>query len=463
MVTSTVVSGDDWFQSDSTGLLTDLYEITMAACYFEQSMSQPATFSLFVRNLPPNRSFLLSAGLAEALDYLENLRFGRESVDYLRGTRRFRNDFLNHLADLSFSGDVMAVPEGTVVFPNEPLLEVTAPIMEAQLAETYLMNAIQLGTLLASKAARIRFAARDKTVMDFASRRAHGRDAALKVARSSYLAGCDATSNVLAGKEYGIPIEGTLAHSFVQSFEEEIEAFRAFARVFPSNTVLLIDTYDTLEGARRAVTVGQEMAGRGAKLRGVRLDSGDMVPLSKEVRRILDEGGLPDAKIYASGSLNEYRIEEALAAGAPIDGFGVGSHLGVSYDAPVLDIVYKLVEYDHRPVVKLSQDKQTLAGRKQVFRRYADSGEMVEDVIALRDEKLDGMEPLLVPVMKRGERVARPPKLEQIREHAAENLARLPVSLRGLREVSPYPVRQSEAVRGLQSKLVESHGGMVSR
>ena len=457
------MSGDDWFQSDSTGLLTDLYEITMAACYFEQSMSQPATFSLFVRNLPPNRSFLLSAGLAEALDYLENLRFGRESIDYLRGTGQFRNDFLDHLADLSFSGDVMAVPEGTVVFPNEPLLEVTAPIMEAQLAETYLMNAIQLGTLLASKAARIRFAACDKTVMDFASRRAHGRDAALKVARSSYVAGCDATSNVLAGKEYGIPIEGTLAHSFVQSFEEEIEAFRAFARVFPSNTVLLIDTYDTLEGARRAVTVGQEMAGRGAKLRGVRLDSGDMVPLSKEVRRILDEGGLPDAKIYASGSLNEYRIEEALAAGAPIDGFGVGSHLGVSYDAPVLDIVYKLVEYDHRPVVKLSQDKQTLAGRKQVFRRYTDSGEMVEDVIALRDEKLDGMEPLLVPVMKRGERIARPMRLEKIREYAAESLSRLPSSLRALRDVSPYPVHQSESVRGLQSKLVEAHGGLASR
>ena len=463
MVTSTVVSGDDWFRSDSTGLLTDLYEITMAACYFEQSMSQPATFSLFVRNLPPNRSFLLSAGLAEALDYLENLRFGRESIDYLRGTRQFRNDFLDHLADLSFSGDVMAVPEGTVVFPNEPLLEVTAPIMEAQLAETYLMNAMQLGTLLASKAARIRFAACDKTVMDFASRRAHGRDAALKVARSSYLAGCDATSNVLAGKEYGIPIEGTLAHSFIQSFEEEIEAFRAFARVFPSNTVLLIDTYDTLEGARRAVTVGQEMAGRGAKLRGVRLDSGDMVPLSKEVRQILNEGGLPDAKIYASGSLNEYRIEEALAAGAPIDGFGVGSHLGVSYDAPVLDIVYKLVEYDHRPVVKLSQDKQTLAGRKQVFRRYADSGEMVEDVIALRDEKLEGMEPLLVPVMKGGERIARPMRLEKIRKHAAESLSRLPSSLRALRDVTPYPVHQSESVRGLQSKLVEAHGGLAGR
>ena len=454
------MSGDDWFRSDDTGLLTDLYEITMAACYFAQGMSQPATFSLFVRNLPAQRSFLLAAGLEEALRYLENLRFGPEAIHYLRDTGRFESDFLEHLADLRFSGEVMAMPEGSIVFPNEPLLEVTAPIMEAQLAETYLMNAIQLGTLIASKAARIRFAAGERTTMDFASRRAQGRDAALKVARSSYIGGCNSTSNVLAGKEYGIPIEGTLAHSFVQAFEHEIDAFRAFAHVFPTNTVLLIDTYDTLEGARRAVTIGQEMAARGAKLRGVRLDSGDMVRLSKEVRRILDDGGLPDAKIYASGSLNEYRIEEALAAGAPIDGFGVGSHLGVSHDAPVLDIVYKLVEYDHRPVVKLSQDKETLPGPKQVFRRYAASGEMVEDMIALRDETIEGMEPLLVPVMKDGKTLASPPSLEAIREQAARNLARLPASLRTLRERGSYPVQQSEAVRGLQSKLV---GGVVQR
>jgi nicotinate phosphoribosyltransferase len=456
------VSRDNWFESGSTGLLTDLYEITMAAGFYEQGMSQPATFSLFIRKLPEKRSFLLAAGLEEALDYLENLRFGPEAVEYLRSTGHFNEPFLEHLAKLRFSGDVMAVREGTVMFPNEPLLEVTAPIMQAQLAETYLMNALQLGTLIASKAARIRFAARDRAVMDFASRRAHGRDAALKVARSSYIGGCDGTSNVLAGKEYGIPVEGTLAHSFVQSFEEEIEAFRAFARVFPSKTVLLIDTYDTLEGARRAVTVGHEMARRGAKLRGVRLDSGDMVRLSKEVRRILDDGGLSETKIFASGSLDEYRIEEALAAGAPIDGFGVGSHLGVSYDAPVLDIVYKLVEYDHRPVLKLSQDKQTLAGRKQVFRRYADSGEMEEDVIALRDEKLDRLKPLLSPVMAGGKRLGASKPLEEIRKHAAENLAKLPSSLQSLGKVSSYPVRKSQAIRGLQSKLVEEHGGMVS-
>ncbi|HLE19880.1 MAG TPA: nicotinate phosphoribosyltransferase [Vicinamibacteria bacterium] len=457
------MSRDPWFQTGSTGLLTDLYEITMAACYFEQRMSQPATFSLFVRKLPQNRSFLLAAGLEEALDYLENLRFGPQAIDYLRSTGHFKEPFLKHLAELRFSGEVVAVAEGTPIFPDEPLLEVTAPIMEAQLAETYLMNAIQLGTLIASKAARIRFAARDKTLMDFASRRAQGRDAALKVARSSFIGGCNATSNVLAGMEYGIPVQGTLAHSFVQSFQEEIEAFRAFARVFPDDAVLLIDTYDTLEGARRAVKVGKEMARQGAKLRGVRLDSGDMVHLAKEVRRILDDGGLTDAKILASGSLDEYRIEDALAAGAPIDGFGVGSHLGVSSDAPVLDIVYKLVEYNHRPVLKLSQDKQTLAGRKQIFRRYAASGRMEEDVLALREEKLDGLQALLTPVMKGGKRLAEPPALPAIQQHAAESLSKLPSSLRALRGTNPYLVRRSEAIRELQSKLVEEHGGMVSR
>ena len=454
---------DKWLESESTGLLTDLYQITMAAAYFEHGMSEPATFSLFMRNLPQNRSFFLAAGLEEALDYLENLRFRPEDIDYLRGTGNFKEPFLEHLKDFRFNGNVVAVREGTVLFPNEPILEVTAPILQAQLAETYLMNTLQLSTLIASKAARICIAGQDRRVVDFASRRAHGRDAALKVARSSYIGGCHGTSNVLAGMKYGIPIEGTVAHSYVQSFEHEPDAYRAFAQVFPSNTVLLIDTYDTLEGARHAVTVGREMAERGAQLRGVRLDSGDMIRLAKEVRRILDEGGLTETKIFASGALNEYRIEEALAAGAPIDGFGVGSHLGVSYDAPALDIVYKLVEYADRPVLKLSQDKETLAGRKQFFRRYADSGEMLEDLIALRDEELEGAEPLLFPVMATGKKLSAPTPLNEIREYAAENLARLPARLKTLRETAPYSVRQSEAIRALQSKLVEEHGGKVRR
>ncbi len=287
-------------------------------------------------------------------------------------------------------------------------------------------------------------------------------DAALKVARSSYIAGFEATSNVLAGKEFGIPVAGTLAHSFVQAFENEIEAFRAFARLFPDNSVLLIDTYDTLEGARRAVSVGREMAREGKNLRGVRLDSGDMVRLSKEVRKILDEGGLPNARIFASGGLNEYRIDEALSAGAPINSFGVGSHLAVPYDAPGLDIVYKLVEYNDRPVLKLSQDKQTLAGRKQVFRRYDGSGEMIEDVIGLREESPDGMEPLLVPVMKEGKRVRQPPELDEIRGHAAKQLSRLSPELKKLRGTTPYPVHQSNALKELQNRLLHERSLQVS-
>jgi nicotinate phosphoribosyltransferase len=373
----------------------------------------------------------------------------------------FREAFLSCLAGMRFTGDVVAVPEGTVVFANEPLVEVTAPMAQAQIAETFLLAAIQLQTVIASKATRIITAARGHRVVDFASRRAHGMDAALKVARSSYIAGFEATSNVLAGKEFGIPVAGTLAHSFVQAFESEIEAFRAFVRLFPDNSVLLIDTYDTLEGARRAVRVGREMAQEGKKLRGVRLDSGDMVRLSAEVRKILDEGGLPNARIFSSGGLNEYRIDEALAAGAPINSFGVGSHLAVSYDAPGLDIVYKLVEYNDRPVLKLSQDKQTLAGRKQVFRRYDGSGEMIEDVIGLRQESPDGMEPLLVPVMKEGKRVHEPPNLEEIREYAASQLSRLSPELNKLRGTAPYPVSQSNALKDLQNRLLNEHSRQV--
>lgn len=439
------------------GLFTDLYEITMAACYFEQAMTQPATFSLFVRKLPRERSFLVAAGLEEALGYLERLRFGAGAIRYLKSLGFFKDSFLDYLAELRFTGSVMAVAEGTAVFPDEPLLEVTAPVAEAQLAETFLLNAIQVETLIATKAARAVLAARGRRLVDFASRRAHGWDAALKVARSSYLAGFDATSNVLAGREYGIPVAGTLAHSFVQSFEEEAEAFRAFAQVFPDNAVLLIDTYDTLEGARIAAEVGREMARRGHKLRGVRLDSGDTVALSFEVRRILDEAGLAEAQIIVSGSLDEYIIERAVQAGAPIAGFGIGTQLGVSYDAPALDIVYKMVQYGERPVLKLSQEKQTLAGAKQCFRQLDAAGQMVEDMIALREEALPGALPLLAPVMERGHRIGEPPGLAQIRARAAAQLASLPEPLRVLRGSAAYPVRRSEALLALQSRLVEEH------
>jgi len=446
-------------ETGDSGLFTDLYEITMAACYFEQGMTESATFSLFVRKLPRERSFLLAAGLDEALDYLEGLRFGGEAISYLKSLGLFKDSFLDYLAALRFTGDVLAVREGTIVFPDEPLLEVTAPVAEAQLVETFLLNALQVETLIASKAARSVLVAGERRLVDFASRRAHGWDAALKVARASYLAGFDATSNVLAGREYGIPVAGTLAHSFVQSFEEEAEAFRAFVRVFPDNAVLLIDTYDTLAGAHHAAEIGREMARRGQKLRGVRLDSGDTIGLSFEVRRILDEAGLTDSQIIVSGSLDESIIERAIQAGAPIDGFGIGTQLGVSYDAPALDIVYKMVQYGDRPVLKLSQEKQTLAGAKQCFRRRDGGGQWVGDIIALRSEAVPvpDAEPLLEPVMESGRRVGEPDSLPAIRERARTQLASLPEPLRGLREGASYSVRRSPTLTALQSRLVEEH------
>jgi nicotinate phosphoribosyltransferase len=448
---------DDRRGPGELGLFTDLYEITMAACYFEQAMSEPATFSLFVRKLPPERSFLLAAGLEEALGFLERLRFGADAISYLRSLGFFSESFLDYLAELRFTGKVMAVAEGTIVFPDEPLLEVEAPVAEAQLAETFLLNAVQLETLIATKAARAVLASGGRRLVDFASRRAHGWDAAMKVARSSYLAGFDATSNVFAGREYGIPVAGTLAHSFVQAFEDEAEAFRAFARVFPDQTILLIDTYDTIEGARLAAEVGREMAGQGHRLAGVRLDSGDTVALSFEVRRILDEAGLSEAQILVSGSLDEYAIERARQAGAPIAGFGIGTQLGVSYDAPALDIVYKMVQYGERPVLKLSQDKQTLGGAKQCFRRFDASGQMLEDVLALRQESIEGAEPLLLPVMEGGRRLAESPRLEAIRRRAQAQLASLPERLRALRGSATYPLRHSPALAELQERLVAEH------
>jgi nicotinate phosphoribosyltransferase len=445
-----------WFERGEVGLFTDLYEITMAACYYERAMAEPATFSLLVRRLPPDRSYLVAAGLDEALRHLENLRFGEEALAYLRGLEIFREAFLEHLGRLRFTGDVVAVPEGTPVLAQEPLLELTAPIDQAQLCETFLLNAVQSATLFATKAARVVRAAGGRRVVDFAPRRAHGREASLNVARASYLAGFDATSNVLAGKEYGIPITGTLAHSFIQSFQDEAEAFRAFARVFPEDAVFLIDTYDSLEGARKAAAVGKEMRQRGRRLKGVRLDSGDIIPLSREVRRILDEAGLSETRIIASGSLDEYAIEAAVAAGAPIDSFGIGTQLGVSYDAPALDIVYKMVDYGGRPVLKLSAGKETLAGKKQVFRRFSSSGEMVEDFLGLRDESVPGTVPLLVPVMAGGRRLSAPEPIEALRERTRRALSSLPEALGSLRGNGSYRVRKTDALERLQGEWLST-------
>jgi nicotinate phosphoribosyltransferase len=438
---------------EDLGLFTDLYQLTMAQSYLEHDKNRPATFSLIVRKFPPDHAYLVAAGLTTVLEYLEQVRFSPGALTYLRQTGRFSEAFLAYLAQWRFQGDVVALPEGSVFFSNEPMLEVTAPIVDAQLVESFIVNAVHLQTLIATKAARCVEAARGRSLIDFALRRTHGTDAGLKVARASYLAGFDATSNVLAGQVYGIPISGTMAHSYVESFTDELEAFRAFAVSYPEHTVLLIDTYDTVHGAARAALVGQEMARRGQHLLGVRLDSGDMTTLSKEVRIILDQAGLHDVHIIASGSFDEYSIDAAVQHGARIDAFGVGTKMGVAADMPYLDMAYKLVQYDGRPVMKLSTGKATLVDQKQVWRRTVD-GYYSEDIIALRSEPtLPDAVPLLQRVMQAGRVVPPVPDLATARQRYATDRAHLAESYRRLEGSAVYPVRVSEALATLQHEV----------
>ncbi len=433
-------------------LFTDLYELTMAASYFREGMHGAATFSVFVRRLPPGRSFLVAAGLEDALAFLAGFRFTAAGLDYLRSLGRFEPAFLAYLADLRFTGDVRAVPEGTVVFADEPLLEVTAPIIEAQLVETAVLNLCHFQTVVASKAARAVLAARGRPVVEFGLRRAPGLDGGMKAARCAFIAGAAMSSNVLAGLAYGIPPTGTMAHSYVTAFAEESASFRAFTRSFPKDAVLLLDTYDTLAAARRAAEVGKELAARGGRLAGVRLDSGDIAALSKEVRRILDEAGLGDVKIFASGGLDEDQIERVLAQGAPIDAFGVGTRMDVAADAPYLDMAYKLVTYAGRNVLKTSEGKKTWTGEKQVYRFRGPTGAFAHDLVALRDEPAPdpAAEPLLQPVMRAGRPLAPPPPLAAVRARCAAQLAALPDEVRRLRDPAPYPVRFSERLVALQ-------------
>jgi len=436
-------------------LFTDLYELTMVASYFRERMTGVATFSLFARRLPPGRSFLVAAGLEDVLRFLEGFRFTPTALDYLRSLARFEPAFLQHLKDLRFTGDVRAVPEGTVVFADEPLLEVTAPIAEAQLVETAVLNLCHFQTVVASKAARSVIAANGRPVVEFGLRRAPGVDGGMKAARCAFIAGATMSSNVLAGLAYGVPPTGTMAHSYVTAFVEEIESFRAFARSFPHNVILLIDTYDTVAGAHRAARVGKEMASRGERLGGVRLDSGDIVALSKEVRRVLDGAGLDYVKIFVSGSLDEDRIEQSLAQGAPIDAFGVGTRMDVSADAPYLDMAYKLVKYDGRYVLKTSEGKKTWTGEKQVYRFRGPSG-FTHDLVALHDEAAPAFaaaapaaEALLQPVMRSGRVLGLPP-LAAARDCCAKQVAALPEEVRRLRSAASYPVGFSERLIALQ-------------
>lgn len=431
-------------------LLTDLYELTMAASYFENGMAEPATFSLFIRKYPPGRAYFVAAGLEQFLDYVADFRFSESDLAYLDRTGLFSDDFLEYLKTVRFTGSVYALAEGEIFFRDEPILEVTAPVIEAQILETFVINTMNLQSMIATKAARCVHAAEGRGLVDFSLRRTHGTDAGLKVARSSYIAGFVATSNVLAGKLYGIPISGTMAHSYISSFGDEIEAFRAFARSFPNKTILLIDTYDTLTGAQKATIVGQEMAKEGHKLLGVRLDSGDMTQLSQEVRKILDEADLDDTEIFASSSFDEYKIAKTIKEGAKIDAFGVGTRMGVSADAPYFDMAYKLVQYGKRPIMKLSTGKVNLAGKKQVFRKTDTQGRFSEDVIGTCDETIEGARPLLEPVMQDGKLLRRHPSLEEIRERFRKNFQALDDTFKVLQGAPSYPVKLSPRLKAVQ-------------
>ena len=442
--------------AEDLGLFTDLYQLTMAQSYFDYRCFSPATFSLFIRNYPVHYGYFVAAGLATVIEYLEQVSFPERALSYLRKSGRFRPEFLDFLAEWRFKGDVVALPEGCVCFSNEPILEVTAPIIDAQLVESFIVNAIHLQTLIATKASRCVRAAQGRALVDFALRRTHGTDAGMKVARASYLAGFTSTSNVLAGQVYNIPIAGTMAHSYVCSFTEEIEAFRAYASSYPEQTILLIDTYDTLQGARHAVTVGLEMAQRGHRLRGVRLDSGDMVALSQQVRCILDTAGLQEVPIVASGGFDEYAIAQAIEQDACIDMFGVGTKMGVSAQAPFFDMAYKLVRYADRPIMKLSSGKATFVERKQVWRRK--QGEhYLEDIIAQRDEELDfsDAERLLTPVMRGGKQVDELPPLQAARDRHSEWMRHVPESYLQLDAPMTYPVRLSAGLASLQAQVEE--------
>ncbi|HEV2356846.1 MAG TPA: nicotinate phosphoribosyltransferase [bacterium] len=452
----------DFVTVETVALLTDLYELTMAQGYFREARNERATFDLFVRTLPPRRGFLVAAGLDTILEYLEDLRFSEQSIAYLRTLRLFDDAFLDYLRTFAFTGDVRAIPEGELVFPQEPLVEVTAPRIEAQLVETFLLNQINCQTMLATKAARVVLAAGGRPVVDFSPRRDHGTDAAMKVARCSYLAGCAGSSNTLAGMVYALPVYGTMAHSYVMSYDDELEAFRAYARSFPDACLLLIDTYDAVQGARNAAIVAAELRAQGHRLRGVRLDSGDLLDLSRKVRRILDDAGARDAQILASGDLNEDKIGRLLEAGAPIDSFGVGTEMGTSYDAPAVGGVYKLVEDSRGYRVKRSAGKATLPGRKQIW-RLTRNGEIGEDIIVLHDEPAPpGGRPLLIEVMRNGTRIVREP-LETARQRCRDRLASLPPALRGLGAVT-YPVQRSPRLDALFRQMtgVSDDGPSVS-
>lgn len=436
----------------SSPLLTDLYQLTMLQSYMEENMRDTAVFEFFVRKRPKQRNFFIAAGLEQALDFLENLRFSADELAWLTQHGAFSQSFVDALAALRFTGEVYAMSEGTVFFPDEPILRIVAPLPEAQLVESRLINILHFQTLIASKAVRFVQIAPEKLLVDFGMRRAHGAEAALLAARASYLVGFNGSATVLAAARFGIPVYGTMAHAYIEAHDTELAAFEHFATSLPGNTVLLIDTYDTEAAAAKIVALAPKFKARSITLKAVRLDSGDLAAHAHKVRAILDAGGLKEVGIFVSGNLDETVVRDLLTGGAPIDGFGVGTHLDTSSDLPYLDCAYKLQEYAGRARRKRSEGKVTWPGRKQVYRLYDTTGYMVGDVLTLETDPCPG-EALLKPVMRGGRRIAPSPPLAALREHVNTELKRLPDNLRGLDPGPAYRVQVSDALRALAAQV----------
>ena len=441
----------------SQELFTDLYQLTMAQAYWQAGQRNDATFSLLFRSYPPNRGYMVLAGVEDTLGYLADFGLPEDDVQYLRSTNAFAADFLDWLADLRFTGSVRAMAEGEIFFAGEPVIEVTAPIIEAQIVETAILNLVNHQTLLATKSARVVDAARGRTLVDFTARRTHGREAADHMARVSYMTGFAGTSNVRAGRLYGVPTFGTMAHSFVESFETEQAAFDAYAASFPESATILVDTYDTETGVTRAIDTARRLSANGHALRAIRLDSGDLLELSTRSRAMLDKAGLHDVQIFASGGLDEFEVDSLLSSGAPIDGFGVGTKVGVSADAPWSDCAYKLVQYGNRPTLKLSTGKQTAPGPKQVFRFREPGGLFEHDTVGTASETSPGLggEPLLKEVMCAGHRKSPPASLTNLRRAFAERAASLPPMYRMLSGAARYPVSISPQLQALTDEVVK--------
>ena len=434
-------------------LLTDLYQLTMLQGYYDQQMNDTAVFEFFVRRLPEKRNFLVAAGLEHVLSFLEELSVSDEEIEWLAGTKRFKGEFLDSLRSMRFTGDVHAMPEGTIFFANEPIIRITAPLPQAQLIESRLINLLQFQTMIASKAARCVLAAPNKTIVDFGFRRAHGSEAGLYAARASYMMGFASTATVLAGAEFDIPISGTMAHSYIQAHRSEEEAFENFARSNRNDVVLLIDTYDTEAGAKKVVRLAPKLQAEGIKVKAVRIDSGNLLQHAQNIRCILDEGGLRDVKIVASGNLDEHELQRLLAANAPVDGFGVGTLLDTSADAPYLECAYKLQEYAGRTTRKFSEGKVTWPGRKQVWRVLDEKGCIKRDTVSIEGDSLEG-KPLLFPIMRGGERLFPALPLPKIREYAMNELTKLPEQVRKLEPANFNPVKISAA---LDTLVVSTH------